>query len=166
MSLPDSSIHRENDCGNDEVDLQKCSCPPKIRPQKHLPFTQNLNYIAISAGYKSNNSTWLKYWSSGFLNSFFISSSCKAIFSKGECSKSAEFCEGFRAISAPCAGWPPADTSLQRSKSEFYCVEARRIVLDPKISLDPLEKQLDLPALLVKFGNRHRRKFHVIGQEH
>ena len=49
----------------------------------------------------------------------------------------------------------------------FHCVEARPVVmLDPQIALDPLEKQLDIPALLVKFGNRQRGKFHVIGQEY
>jgi len=49
----------------------------------------------------------------------------------------------------------------------FHRVEARSvIVLDPQIALDPFEKQLDIPALLVKFGNRQRRKFHVVGQEH
>ena len=38
---------------------------------------------SLVSGYKSNNSIWLKSPSSGFLNSFFISSSCKAIFSNG-----------------------------------------------------------------------------------
>jgi len=49
----------------------------------------------------------------------------------------------------------------------FHPVEARPIVvLDVQIALDPLEKQLDLPALLVKFGDCQGGKFHVIGQEH
>ena len=49
----------------------------------------------------------------------------------------------------------------------FHCVEARPIVvLDPQIALDPFEKQLDLPALFVKFGDRQGGKFHMIGQEH
>ena len=49
----------------------------------------------------------------------------------------------------------------------FHCVEARPIVvLDPQIALDPFEKQLDLPAFLVKFGDRQGAKFHVVGQEH
>jgi hypothetical protein len=39
-------------------------------------------------------------------------------------------------------------------------------MLDPQIALDPFEKQRDIPALLVKFGNRQRGKFHVIGQEY
>jgi hypothetical protein len=38
---------------------------------------------SLVSGYKSNNSIWLKSPPSGFLNSFFISSSCKAIFSNG-----------------------------------------------------------------------------------
>jgi hypothetical protein len=36
-------------------------------------------------------------------------------------------------------------------------------MLDPQIALDPFEKQLDLPAFLVKFGNRQGGKFHVVG---
>ena len=53
------------------------------------------------------------------------------------------------------------------SNLSFHRVEARSvIVLDPQIALDPFEKQLDIPALLVKFGNCQRWKFHVVGQEH
>ena len=47
-----------------------------------LQNNENSRYTLVS-GYKSNNSIWLKFPVSGFLNSLFISSSCKAIFSNG-----------------------------------------------------------------------------------
>jgi len=40
-------------------------------------------FESLVSGYKSNNSIWLKSPAPGFLNSFFISSSCKEIFSNG-----------------------------------------------------------------------------------
>jgi predicted dehydrogenase len=46
-------------------------------------FNQRTDPISLVSGYKSNNSIWLKFPASGFLNSLFISSSCKAIFSNG-----------------------------------------------------------------------------------
>ena len=42
-----------------------------------------LDESSLVSGYKLNNSIWLKSSASDFLNSLFISSSCKAIFSNG-----------------------------------------------------------------------------------
>jgi TPR repeat protein len=49
----------------------------------HSTAMVNLGWASLVSGYKSNNSIWLKSPPLGFLNSFFISSSCKAIFSNG-----------------------------------------------------------------------------------
>jgi hypothetical protein len=49
----------------------------------------------------------------------------------------------------------------------FHCIQACSIVmLYPQIAIDPFEKRLDVPTLLVEFGNRQSRKPHVVGQEH
>ena len=54
--------------------------PNRIWNDIIIPY---LDSNPLLSGYKSNNSIWLKFPASGFLNSLFISSSCKAIFSNG-----------------------------------------------------------------------------------
>ena len=50
---------------------------------RDLDLFDKLAAFTLLSGYKSNNSIWLKFPVSDFLKSFFISSSCKEIFSNG-----------------------------------------------------------------------------------
>jgi len=58
-------------------------CNAKSEMEGLQPVYTRNGEVSLVSGYKSNNSIWLSFPASGILNSFFISSSCKAIFSNG-----------------------------------------------------------------------------------
>ena len=80
--------------------------------------------------------------------------------------------EGHEVGEAPTQATPHLKI-LQEQDGNKCCpnLDMNRISTGPnkgfnfQVLLDRLEKQLDLPALLVDRANRARRKFHVVGQE-